>query len=312
MKKKIATIFLIGVLATSTNIVSAKDKAPKNTYEIDGITITAENFSLEEYNDPNGEYAQQAVINFTIKNDTDSAFGYTKMWNASLADGYELKSYVDFQDMDLKQVPANSEKEDTATVLIEADMDVTELEATYSFMDYSAEYWDDFGKAIMGEMTEEEYTEKYGESKNLVFSLTLDDSVESAENKTVGQNEQAEHIAFVSDNSSLEYTGFEFMDYSETETLAIVKFNFSHQTDSPSNASAFYNIKAFQNGVELAWYAGTGNSSCENTTKQVLKDTSVEIGYAFMLQDTESPITLYVYDGFFEDSPCQTQEIPIK
>lgn len=312
MKKKIATIFLIGVLTACTNTVFAKDEAPKNTYEINGITITAENFSLEEYNDPNGQYAQQAIINFTIKNDTDNAFGYTKMWNASLADGYELKSYVDFQDMDLKQVPAKSEKEDTATVLIEADIDVTEFEATYSFMDYDAEYWDDLGKAIMGQMTEEEYTEKYGEAKNLVFSLTLDDSTENAGNETVGQNEQAEHITFVSDDSSLEYAGFEFMDYSETETLAVVKFTFSHQTDSPSGASAFYNVKAFQNGVELAWYAGMGNVSCENTTKQVLKDTSIEIGYAFMLQDTENPITLYVYDGFFEDSPCQIQEISIK
>ncbi len=312
MKKKIATIFLIGVLAACTNTVFAKDETPKNTYEINGITITAENFSLEEYNDPNGQYAQQAIINFTIKNDTENAFGYTKMWSASLTDGYELKSYVDFQDMDLKQVPAKSEKEDTATVLIEADIDVTELEATYSFMDYDAEYWDDFGKAIMGKMTEEEYTEKYSETKNLVFSLTLDDSTESAGNETVDQNEQTEHIAFVSDDSSLEYAGFEFMDYSETETLAVVKFTFSHQTDAPSGASAFYNIKAFQNGVELAWYMGMGNASCENTTKQVLKDTSIEIGYAFMLQDTENPITLYVYDGFFEDSPCQIQEISIK
>ena len=85
-----------------------------------------------------------------------------------------------------------------------------------------------------------------------------------------------------------------------------------NKTDSPNSATSFYNIKAYQNGIELAAYAGTGNSACDNTYKTVLKDTSIETGFAFMLQDTESPITVYVYDGFMSDSPCQIQEIAIK
>ena len=62
----------------------------------------------------------------------------------------------------------------------------------------------------------------------------------------------------------------------------------------------------------LTWYMGNGNAACDNTYKTVLKDTSIETGFAFMLQDAESPITVYAYDGFMSDSPCQVQEIAIK
>lgn len=91
-----------------------------------------------------------------------------------------------------------------------------------------------------------------------------------------------------------------------------MKFNFTNKTDSPDSATSFYNIKAYQNSVELTWYMGNGNAACDNTYKTVLKDTSIETGFAFMLQDAESPITVYAYDGFMSDSPCQVQEIAIK
>ena len=57
---------------------------------------------------------------------------------------------------------------------------------------------------------------------------------------------------------------------------------------------------------------GNGNAACDNTYKTVLKDTSIETGFAFMLQDAESPITVYAYDGFMSNSPYQVQEIAIK
>ena len=97
-----------------------------------------------------------------------------------------------------------------------------------------------------------------------------------------------------------------------SDILGIVKFNFTNKTDSPDSATSFYNIKAYQNSVELTWYMGNGNAACDNTYKTVLKDTSIETGFAFMLQDAESPITVYAYDGFMSVSPCQVQEIAIK
>ena len=104
------------------------------------------------------------------------------------------------------------------------------------------------------------------------------------------------------------------MSYEEgsSDILGIVKFNFTNKTDSPNSATSFYNIKAYQNGVELTWYMGNGNAACDNIYKTVLKDTSIETGFAFMLQDAESPITVYAYDGFMSNSPYQVQEIAIK
>ena len=126
--------------------------------------------------------------------------------------------------------------------------------------------------------------------------------------------EKTKKISFSSDSSSLEYSGFETMPYEEgsQDTLGVVKFKFTNKTDSPDYAPSFYDIKAYQNGIELSGYMGMGNTVCDNTYKTVLKDTSIEVGFAFMLQDTESPITVYAYDGFMSDAPYQIQEIEIK
>ena len=64
--------------------------------------------------------------------------------------------------------------------------------------------------------------------------------------------------------------------------------------------------------MELDWYAGSGNTACDNTYKTVLKGATLEVGFAFMLQDTTNPIIVYAYDGFSGDAPCQTQEIAIQ
>jgi len=143
-----------------------------------------------------------------------------------------------------------------------------------------------------------------------VEDITYNDDM----NNTSSSETKVDKISLTSDSSSLEYSGFETMPYEDgsSDILGIVKFNFTNKTDSPDSATSFYNIKAYQNSVELTWYMGNGNAACDNTYKTVLKDTSIETGFAFMLQDAESPITVYAYDGFMSDSPCQVQEIAIK
>lgn len=140
----------------------------------------------------------------------------------------------------------------------------------------------------------------------------IDESDRESGSEPEQQSSNVDNISFDSDSSALIYTGFEFMDYSETEVLAVLKFDFTNKTDTPSDSQTFYNVKAYQNGVELTWYMGIGNEACDNTYKTVLKDTTIEVGFAFMVQDTENPITLYVYEGFYTDSPYQVQEISIK
>ena len=102
---------------------SSKADEPKNSYTIDGITITANNFSVEPYDDANGTYTKRISVMFNIKNDTDKAFGYIKSCEGRLSDGFKLESWTNIQDLDLKQVPSNGSVDDVAYLL--ADDSIT-------------------------------------------------------------------------------------------------------------------------------------------------------------------------------------------
>lgn len=163
-----------------------------------------------------------------------------------------------------------------------------------------------------GSETTQTYADNKSDWESFEASMngaTSDDSTDTSSSET-----KVDKISLASDSSILEYSGFESMPYEDgsSDILGVVKFNFTNKTDSPDSVTSFYNIKAYQNGVELTLYMGNGNTACDNTYKTVLKDTSIETGFAFMLQDTKTPITIYAYDGFMSDSPCQIQEIAIK
>lgn len=144
----------------------------QNEYSIDGITISANNFKVEPYDDQNGKYTKRILVDFTIKNETDKAFGYSTSWQGKLSDGYKLEPWINISDMDLIQVASNSEKTDTAYLLADDSVKLDKIIATYNFMDYDEDYWDDFGKIMKGEMGEDEYIAKYGEPEELIFELT--------------------------------------------------------------------------------------------------------------------------------------------
>lgn len=161
-----------------------------------------------------------------------------------------------------------------------------------------------------------ETTQTYADNKSdwESFEASMNGATSGDNTDTSSSETKVDKISLSSDSSILEYSGFESIPYEDgsSDILGVVKFNFTNKTDSPDSVTSFYNIKAYQNGVELTLYMGNGNTACDNTYKTVLKDTSIETGFAFMLQDTENPITIYVYDGFMSDSPCQIQEIAIK
>ena len=139
---------------------------------IDGITISANSFSIEPYSDNSGTYTKRVVMSFTIKNDTDSAFGYITSWSGKLKDGYVLESWIDLMSMDLKQVASGGEKTDTACFLIDDSIEPDEIIVSYNFMDYGQEYWEDFGKIMTGEMGQDEYMKKWGNYEVIEFNIT--------------------------------------------------------------------------------------------------------------------------------------------
>ncbi len=142
-----------------------------NTHTVDGITISTGTFSVEPYEDNQGEYTKRIVMEFTIKNESDSAFGYVTTWEGRLSDGYKLKTWADLMSMDLNQVASGSEKTDKAYFLLDDSIDPDEITVSYNFMDYGEEYWEDFGKIVTGEMGEDEYMSKYGDYEVLEFNV---------------------------------------------------------------------------------------------------------------------------------------------
>lgn len=147
-----------------------------NSHTQDGITITVSGATVEAYEDSEGKYDQKVSMQYEIKNDTDAAFGYTNAaWNAKLADGFKLETFVDMADMDLNQVPSQTKKEATVTFLVENGVAAEQFTAEYSFFDYNEEYWADLGKIMSGEMGQEEYMEKYGDIENniMAFDVTV-------------------------------------------------------------------------------------------------------------------------------------------
>ena len=186
---------------------------------------------------------------------------------------------------------------------------------TYQQLNGVAEKDVDYTIKITDSSSGSETVQNYEENKSdwdSFMSSMNGDYTESANAETSDQK-KVDKISLSSDSSSLDFSGYESMPYEgSSDTLGIVKFNFTNKTDSPSSVTSFYDIRAYQNGIELDWYMGNGNTACDNTYKTVLKDTSIEVGYGFMLKDTENPITVYVYDGYMGDSPCQMQEITIK
>lgn len=146
------------------------------TYEITGVTLepVKGDRTADNYDDPDGEYFalgsdivkaadyKNIVINYTIHNKSDKAVGYaTWAWDFRLPDGYKIETSNNLSDLDLVQVPSKS-KEDVVIILpVKADLNVDVLNLEYGYLDYNEEYWDDFGKAITGEITEKEYKNKY-------------------------------------------------------------------------------------------------------------------------------------------------------
>ena len=136
------------------------------------------------------------------------------------------------------------------------------------------------------------------DTKEEIASSTFKETMEELSNLGVATTEEnsakeVDKTSFDTDSAKLEYSGFEFMDHSPEGTLVVIKYNFVNKTEQPANVGTYFYAKAFQNGVELTPYMGLGNAACDNTYSNILKDTEIEIGFAYLLKDTENPVTIY-------------------
>ena len=316
MKKKILCAIITASMLTAVPVY-AKD-----------ITVTIPDYGDQE-NDASVPDAKKTTVN------PDGSTTYTldnkqqKKWKKELKSSFDdyIKEILDGDTNypNVENITYNNDMTKFEISLTSSDLAPSEYfigflplftAPAYQQINGVAEKDVDYTLTVKDSSNGSETTQTYEDNKSdwESFEASMGGDSSDDKNDTSSSETKVDKISLTSDSSSLEYSGFETMPYEDgaADVLGVVKFNFTNKTDSPNSATSFYNIKAYQNGIELAAYAGTGNSAGDNTYKTVLKDTSIETGFAFMLQDTESPITVYVYDGFMSDSPCQIQEIAIK
>lgn len=184
---------------------SSATRTPENTGEPEiTSTVTEDAFTItllsateeaftgnrDENNLPkeNGEYFmlgselkkvadyKKYVIRFKMENKGDKAVGYSKnAWNFKNQDGKELKYIVGAEELLLKQIPAKDAKEDQLDVYAAKGDTVHVVKADYSYMDYDQNYWDDFKQWVAGDLSKEEYENKYT-PKDLKVAVKADNA----------------------------------------------------------------------------------------------------------------------------------------
>lgn len=270
MKKKI----FLAILALSLPSVVYAEDSLENSHEVDGVTVTAKNYYISDYTSSDETYDRMVCVDFVIQNETDAPIGYTTRWNCYTTDNVQLESYFDLFNLDTTFVMPNSEITDTACFLLEKDQEITdELIAVYDFMDYDDEYWKDFGAAIFGQISEDEWFAKYSDVTELNYHLTLSD--------VDAQNPE---------EFSYSYDGYTYT-YVKNEVVGneiLIYFTYANESGSTSYPDSSLSIRAFQNGIELTGLmAGWDNvpTAEENASKAIQNDTTVEVAFRYQLAD---------------------------
>lgn len=132
------------------------------------------------------------------------------------------------------------------------------------------------------------------------------DSAKAKKKKSDVKVGKVDAIDLNNEDGKLVYSKHEVSVDSDGNPAIRVYFTFTNNAEKSQPGSYIYDVKCFQNGVELdTGYADwdTPNEAEDNLYKSVQKDTSIEIAYLFTLDDETSEVTLQVtdYSNYDED-----------
>lgn len=154
-------------------LIDETEQASASGQTIKGVTIVPTGCRIESYK-YSKSYDRKLVMSYKITNASDSPYGYAFVgWNAALADGTSLKNWADIQDMKLKQVSSKSSKNADVSFLIPKGTSVTEITASYNFMDYDKWFWKDYNALNEGNLSQKEYLDKYCGKEAMTFSVKV-------------------------------------------------------------------------------------------------------------------------------------------
>ena len=122
---------------------------------------------------------------------------------------------------------------------------------------------------------------------------------EDTPEETTTETTQVEQINLENAEGSLVYVRHEVTkDYNGSDAIRIY-FTYTNRSDETNTAQSTFYPQAFQNGIECEFTFGEfteTNEAESNLSKQLMKDSSLEVAVLYTLQDLSNPVTLKVND----------------
>ncbi len=129
---------------------------------------------------------------------------------------------------------------------------------------------------------------------------------------------RVEQINIENTEGSLVYVRHELTkDYNGADAVRIY-FTYTNKSAETKTAQSTFYPQVFQNGIECGFTAGDfmdPNEAESNLSKELMKDSSLEVAFIFTLQDITNPVVLKVTDQSPEnlfDDICQEQELSLQ
>lgn len=120
-------------------------------------------------------------------------------------------------------------------------------------------------------------------------------------------------IDFEGDSGKLVYTKHEIIKDYEDKPAIVIYFDYTNLSDKSSTSMFSFSITPFQNGVECENAIITsGIKEIDNNMKEVKKDVTLPVAFAFVLEDNKGDVELEVSDLFSLDDTTDTQTLKIK
>lgn len=108
---------------------------------------------------------------------------------------------------------------------------------------------------------------------------------------------KVDKISLDNSEGTLVYTKHEMTTDFEGKPAIRIYFDYTNKKDKTSIAQYTFSPKVFQNGVECDMgISMETNEGQSNAIKELQKDTTLNVAYIFVLQDSTSPVTLKVED----------------
>lgn len=136
--------------------------------------------------------------------------------------------------------------------------------------------------------------EKTSDSKAETQTAKTEETVKETDAPQETEADPTAPIKAECDEGVLEFLRYEVgEDYSGAPAI-ILYFNFTNKSENSAMTQTCFYPKVFQNGIECDMAMLMDNEAYSNLTKEIQTDITLEVAFAYELQDTTNPIDLEV------------------